>query len=131
VTKAASHHSEGAPLEAILTLERGALGASILDVSGRQAAILCEFVSENDWVSSLHRSVFRAIRSLLAQNSVPLDYCAICTELIKQGVYQSYANCASLIAKLGEDIRLARPMTRRIADLRGLWKSRKAEAVAQ
>jgi hypothetical protein len=119
------------PIDAILATERGALGAAILETSGRQAAILCEYVREDEWKSSLHRSVFRAIRALLAKSSVPLDYCAICSELIQQGVYQSYTNCVLLICTLGEGIVLSKPMTKRIAELRGRWKSRKLEAVAQ
>ena len=111
--------------EAILTLERGALGAAILDTSGRQAEILCEFVREDDWQSSLHRSAFRAIRELIKRGSVPLDYCAVCAELIQQGVYQTYTNCILLIVSLGDGVVLARPMTRRIHDLRAMWNQRK------
>lgn len=127
----ASNKNIAEPIEAVLALERGALGAAILDTSGRQAEILCEFVCEDDWQSSLHRAVFRAIRELVRRGSVPLDYCAICAELIREGVYQSYTNCVLLIVTLGEGVVLARPMAKRIQELRAAWNQRKELAAAQ
>jgi len=112
-------------LDAILTLEAGALGAAILDSTARQARILAEFVREDDWVSPLSRAVFKAIRQLVSRDVLPLDYASIIAEMMEQGTFQSYTNGYSLISSLGEGVVLARPMTRRIHDLRAMWNQRK------
>jgi hypothetical protein len=116
-------------VDALLALEAGVLGAAILDVTGRQAKILTDYVSECDWVSPLYRAIFAAIRSLLQRDCVPLEYLSVCTELQAMGTFQSYNNAYSLVSSIGEGVVLARPMTKRIADLRRLWKQRK-EALA-
>ena len=115
------------PTGAIIAAEQGALGAAIADGS-KQAEILAEFVSESDWTLPLHRSVFRAIREMIHKGNVPLDYNGVCVELMRAGVYQTYTNCVLLIVSLCEGIVLSRPMTRRIHDLRALWKSWKEQA---
>jgi hypothetical protein len=118
-------------LEATLTAERSALGACILDMSGRQARILTEFVGERDWISSLNRAVFVAIRSLVARDCLPLDYNNIIGELQRTGVFEQYASGWRLISSLGEGIVLSKPMTKRINELRGLWDQHKELAAAK
>ena len=117
-------------VESILSSERGALGAAVLDVTSSQTRILAEFVEPDDWVSSLHASVFAAIRRLIARDALPLEYGSVISELQAMGVLESYSNGYSLICSLGEGVVLSRPMTRRIHELRRLWKQRK-EALAK
>jgi hypothetical protein len=114
-------------VDAILTLEAGALGAAILEPSGQQARILAEFVQPDNWISSLHRSVAEAIRRLVARECLPLEYASVIGELQGMGVLQSYTNGWALISSLGEGVVWARPMTRRIAELRSAWKRHREE----
>jgi len=112
-------------IETLLAVERAALGAAILDVTGRQAGILAEFVEADNWVSSLNRSIFDAIRHRVAADQLPLDYSGLAAELLNMGVFQHYERVYSYLSSLGEGVILARPMTSRIAELRGLWRKRK------
>ena len=119
------------PLEAVLTLERSALGAAILDTSGHQARIITEFVGERDWISPLNRSAFVAIRTLVARDCLPLEYNTVIGELQSMGVLEQYANGWSLVTSLTDGCVIEIPMTKRIRELRRLWAERKEAAVAQ
>jgi replicative DNA helicase len=120
-----------ARLEANLALERSALGAAILDATAEQTGILVEFVGESDWISPLHKAIYRAIDRLLARGAVPLEYASVIAEMISQGTFQSYTNGWTLVSSLGEGVSLSKSMCRRVQELRALWNQRKEAAAAK
>lgn len=114
-----------AQLEATFTTEKDCLGAAILERSGRQARILVTTLREDDFLSSLHRGVFRAIKQLVRRDDLPLSYNSIIAQLQMTGVFESYSNCYSYIAGLAEGCVLSRPMTKRTQLLRQLAAERR------
>jgi len=113
------------PVDAILTLERGALGAAMLDANGKQAGILVATLREDDFLSSIHRAVFVAIKRLVGSNDLPLEYLSVISELQRMGVLEGFSNGWSLVSSLGEGVVLTRDMYRRTKQLRDLSTRRK------
>lgn len=111
--------------EAQLSRERAALGAAILDVTGKQAGMLVAMLREDDFASSLNRSCFVAMRRLIGRNVIPLDYNCVVSELQDLGIFEQYENGIAYVAGLGDGIVTAQPMLRRLTELREVVRRRK------
>lgn len=108
--------------------ERAALGAAILDSTAKQAGILIAMLGEDDFVASLNRACFVAIRRLVGRGIFPLEYVSVTAELQDMGVFERYANGLLYVTSLGEGVNLAYQMTKRVKEIQDAARRRNRAA---
>jgi replicative DNA helicase len=113
-------------VEASLTLEREILGSSILDMTGHQAGTMVAMLKPEDFVSSLNRAVYQAIKALLGRGVTVLDYNLVIAQLQMDGVFNGYENCVIYLVSLGDYMKLSnRLLLVRVQELQRVAAARK------
>jgi hypothetical protein len=77
--------------EADVIRERAALGAAILDSSGKQGQVLRTMLHPRYFISMFHQQVFAALCRLADRGLAIVDYSIVIAELLDMGVFQQYA----------------------------------------
>jgi replicative DNA helicase len=114
--------------DAAIARERGALGAAIVDGSGRQLAIMLALLRPEHFLSPFHRHIYRALGRLYqryqANGPTPVDYVTLAAELMDMEVFQQYANAYASVTELGDGIVLRISMRARCEDIKTAYRQR-------